>query len=354
MIYDPGKSYVLQNIYENENTVELYADISPRGICSGRNEPCTVENSLVLQLHNATDHTLTLYNDEARKTYDFLPIDQAVPIDGLTMIYFTFPLGDEEGCLTTVDYFKQIQTYCPDPYAATLVGGNSLVLYPIRTITFSTYDIAELRIQNLVTQMAVGGCPICRITMFSPNGKTILNPIPIYILRHPLQIAVFEAESKYYPAGFGDRIQFNYKVMGADTCIFTPGDVIMKMSVASQNNSVYTATLYRKTQYTLIAVCGDEQICSSVELVPMKASIKDFSASVASSPKDGMQEIVFRFTVENTHHVYINRIGRIEVASGVEQTVSRSVDCLVRRFTLSVENEDGLVQKTCDIESGSR
>lgn len=352
MIYDLKSIYGLSDHGENENTMELFADISPRGIYSGMNEPCEVKNSLVLQLHNTTNHALTLYNDKVGATYDFLPIEQAVPIEGLTMIYFTFPLGDEEGCLTTIDYFKKACFYCSDPFEVTLVGENSLVVYPASTMTFSIYDMAEVRIENLVTQMPVGCCPICRITMFSPDGATVLNPVPIYILRHPLQIAFFEADPKYYPAGFGDQIQFNYRVLGADYCVFIPGDMFVEASTALKDHGVYTSTLYRKTQYTLLANCEDEQISSSVEIVPVKASIKSFTANVTSPVKDGRQEITFRFTVENAHHAYISMIGRVEVTSGVEQTVSSFFDCSVRHFTLSVENEDGLVQQVCDIGNG--
>lgn len=349
MIYDPKNIYSLSGRNETENTMELFADVSPRGIYSSVNEPCMAENSLVLQLHNATNHSLTLYNDKASTSYDFLPIGQAVPIDGLTMIYFTFPLGDDDGCLTTVDQFKKACFYCSEPFEVTCAGENSLVVYPASTMTFSIYDIAEVRIENLVTQMAAGCCPVCRITMFSSKGTTVLNPVPIYILRHPLQISFFEADPKYYPAGFGDRIQFNYQVMGADSCIFLPGDAAMETDDELQEHGVYTSTLYRRTQYTLLASCGDEQISSSVEVIPMKASIKNFNASVTSPVKDGKQEITFHFTVENTHHAYLSMIGRVEVTSGAEQILSQYFDSFVRHFTLSVENEDGLVQEVCDV-----
>lgn len=353
MMYHPKHIYAIDNHYESGNAADLYADVSPRGVYSGENEPCTVANSLVFQLRNAASHELILHNDNAGEVYEFQPIEQAVPIAGLTMIYFTFPLGDNEGCLTSVDLFSKVQPYCPDPFMAVPAGENSLVLYPKMTITFSLYDIAELRIRNLMTNMSVGSCPICRITMFSPDKDegTVLNPLPIYILRHPLQIAVFEADTAYYPAGFGDRVQFRYQVLGADACTFAPGDTALEAGNAGQKNGVYTAALYRRTQYTLTAVCDGEQVSASVELVPMKASIRNFTARVTSPVKDNMREVTFRFTVENTHHVYLSMIGRVEVKSGEEQKISRDFDCSLQQFTLFVENEDGLVQQTCVVQN---
>ena len=349
MIYNPKNIYETHNDSETGGAVNLYADVSPRGIYTGKDEPCAVENSLVFQLHSAVDHEWILYNDNAGTAYEFQPIEKAVPVEGLTMIYFTFPLGDSEGCLTSVDFFRKIQIYCPEPFMAAAAGENSLVLYPKTTIRFSFYDIAELRIGNLMTTKPAGNCPLCRITMFSPDRDEgiALNPLPVYILRHPLKIAAFEADMECNPAGFGDRIRFRYQVLGADTCVFTPGDTVLEAEDARQENEVYTAVLYRRTQYTLTAFCGGEQVSASVELVPMKAAIKNFTAEVTSPVKDDRREITFQFTVENTHHVYLSVIGRIEVKAGVEQKISRMFDCSQQQFTLSVENEDGLLQKTC-------
>lgn len=358
--YKTAAYYVSRPVHRNRiscNTM-LYAEVSPRGIYTSRNEPCMIKNSLVLQLHNAASHEVTLYNENIGRTYDFAPLEQAVPIDGLTMIYFTFPLGRDEGCLTTTEAFGEALLYCAHPFEAARAGENSIVLYPAQTVAFSIYDIAELRIQDLMTQMSAGGCPICRITLFSEDGITALNPLPICLFRHPLQITAFQADPRYYPAGFGDQIQFNYQVLGADRCIFSPGDTPLTESASM--NGVHISTLYRKTQYTLTAFCGDEQISHSVELTPLKASIRSFSASVTNAApapqniENDSREITFRFTVDHAHHAYLSRIGRIEIASGVEQTLTCSFDCSVNRFTLSVENEDGLVQAVCDLDQHGR
>ncbi len=143
-------------------------------------------------------------------------------------------------------------------------------------------------------------------------------------------------------------------MFGADSCVFSPGDTALETGNAIQDKGGYTATLYRRTQYTLTAVREEEQVLASVELVPMKASIQSFKARVTSPVKDEMREVTFCFTVKNTHHVYLSRIGRIEVKAGEEQKVSRFFDCSVSRFTLSVENEDGLVQVTDVLEEAER
>lgn len=335
-----------ETISDAENGTELFADVSLGGIYTSAGESGHVENSLILQLCNTTTHDLTLCNAAGRTDYPFLPIESAVPVDGLTMIYFTFSLGDREGCLTSASHFQETRCCCPPPFAFARAGENSLVLFPTATVSFSAFDIAELRLDGLVTELAAGGCSICRVTLFCPDRRIDLHPFPICLLRHPLQIACFEADAKYYPAGFGDRIQFHYRALGADSCTFIPGDI----AIDAAGNGVITADLYCKTVFTLTASRGAEQTSSIVELAPMTASIEAFTAKAASPPHDGKWEVTFSIRVFNTHHVYLSRLGRVELAGGGEQTLTFTFDCSVTRFTLSVENTDGLVQRTCKVE----
>lgn len=333
--------------WEMNNGMELFLDIGPDTVSSSRNEPCQAKNSLVFQLHNTSGQELSLQNDEMRTDYDFLPLEQAVPMAGLTMVYLVFPLGNEDGCLTTADHFKKIRLSCPDSFAVKAADDHTLVFFPARTMSFSTYDIAELMIQDLVTELPPGNTAVCSAFLFSSSGKTPLNSSPIHIVRHPLQIPIFKVAPGFGCASFGDKIRFQYRAMGADSCVFTPGDEEMEKNGRLMADGTYESVLYRKTGFTLVAARGEEKITRVFELTPLTAKIKDFSAAVSPAGEDGgNRTVTLTFTAENTRHVFLSRVGRIDVESGVEQTVVLDCDGEGTSYTLSVENIDGLVSES--------
>ncbi|WP_125143592.1 hypothetical protein [Clostridium transplantifaecale] len=333
--------------WDRNDGMELFLDISPDTVSSSRSEPCEAKNSLVFQLHNTSGQELSLQNEEMRTNYNFLPLEQAEPIAGLTMVYLVFPLGSGDGCLTTAERFKKIRLSCPDSFAVKAVDDHTLVFFPVRTLSFSTYDIAEFMIQDLVTELPSGNSSVCRAVLFSSSGKMALNSSPIHIVRHPLQIPIFKVAPGFGCASFGDRIRFQYRVMGADSCVFTPGDEEMEKNGRLMADGTYESVLYRKTGFTLVAARGEAKISRVFELTPLTAKIKNFSAAVSPAGKDGgNRTVTLTFTVENTRHVFLSRAGRIEVESGVEQTVVLDCDREGASYTLSVENADGLVSES--------
>lgn len=333
--------------WEMNSGRDLFLEITPSTISSSLNEPCQAKNDLVFQFHNTSGQELSLLNVEMRTDYDFLPLEQAEPMDGLTMVYLVFPLGNEDGCLTTAERFKKIRLSCPDSFSVKAVDDCTLVFFPVRTMSFSTYDIAEMMIQDLVTELPPGNSAVCSAFLFSSSGKTPLNSCPIHIVRHPLQIPIFKVAPGYGCASFGDKIRFEYQVMGADSCVFTPGDQEMEKNGRLMAVGVYESVLYRKTVFTLVATRGEEKVSRVFELTPLTAKIIHFSASVIPAGKQGdRRTVALTFTVENTRHAFLSRAGRIEVESGVEKTVILDCDREGASYTLSVENADGLVSES--------
>lgn len=323
---------------------DLFLDISPNTVATGRNEPCEVQNSLVLQIRSTANDGILLCNDSGRTDYDFLPLEQAVPIEGLTMLYFAFTLGDEEGCLTTAGYFEKIRLSCPEDFAVRRVGDDTIVFYPIKTMEFSSCDVAELRILDLVTDLPAGTSTVCEAFAFTGGETYTLNSCPVHIVRHPLRIPVFEVAPGFGCASFGDRVRFLYRAMGADSCVFTPGDVSMEQDGRILAFGNHESVLYRKTMYTLMAAQGEERISRSVELIPLKAKIVSFFAAAQPEKNpDGTRTVTLKFTVLNTRHAFLSQVGRIPVESGIEQTVTLNESRSGITFTLAVENEDGLV-----------
>lgn len=329
---------------------ELFLDISPNTAATSRSEPCEAKNSLVLQIRSTSDQDLLLYNEESRTDYGFLPLNQAVPVPGLTMIYFVFTLGEGEGCLTTTGYFKKIRLSCPEDFAVKRVGDDTLVFFPLRTMEFSSCDIAELSLLDLVTDLPAGTSTLCKATVFTGGGRYTLNSCPVHVVRHPLQIPIFQVAPGYGCAAFGDTVQFLYRVMGADSCVFTPGDVSMEKNGSILAVGNHESVLYRKTLFTLVASQGEQKISRSCQMIPLPAEIPSFSAVTSPSEKmKGAQKVTFKFTVKNTRHVYLSQAGRIEVESGTEQTVVIDPAQTGMSYTLSVENEKGLTWKTYDV-----
>lgn len=59
-----------------------------------------------------------------------------------------------------------------------------------------------------------------------------------------------------------------------------------------------------------------------------------------------LQPVTLTFTVENTRHAFLSRIGLVEVVSGIEKTVDLYCEREGMTYALSVENPDGLVSES--------
>lgn len=326
--------------------MKLYLDISPNTIASSRSEPRDAPNRLVLQIRNLSEQDVTLHNDTGKTDYDFKPLSKAEGIEGLTMIYFVFCLGSSNGCLTTEEHFNKATLSSTELFTFKRVGRDTLVFFPTKTTELSPCDLTELVINNLVTDQPPGTSSLCTAVFFDGFASRTSGRSPIHIIRHPLQIPDFEVAKGHGCASFRDMVRFHYLVMGADSCIFTPGDMPLAKNAYDTSKGSYDALLYSRTMYTLVAEQGNQKISRSFEVIPLTAEILSFSAEVKQET-NGTFTATLKFSVKNTRHAFLSFIGRIEVENGVEQTVTC---CQAQRevsYTLSVENANGLTQAVC-------
>lgn len=326
--------------------MDLFLDISPNYINTSFNEPCQVENQIVLQVRNSSLDSVTLYNDSGTTDFPFKPIDEAVDIAGLTMIYFVFKLGTDGGCLTTPEYFKSAGLICQDGYKVARVGDDTLVLFPTRKMELPVNGQTELVIQGLVTKLPTGQPSTCRVKFFNVNSQDAENTLPVNKNRHPLLIPKFELAAGEEVAAFRDHIRFSWLALGADSCIFTPGDVALAETGQDDSEGEHCAVLQKQTMFTLVASQDDRKISKSCEVIPLIAEIVNFTATCEQGPSGGFIATL-KFTVKNTRHAFINRLGRVETESNVEKTIILPQKEKTASYTLTVENEDGLTQKTC-------
>lgn len=326
--------------------LNLFLDISPNYINTSFNEPCEVENQIVLQVRNSSTESVTLHNDSNKTDFSFKPIDEATDIPGLSMIYFVFKLGSNGECLTTAEQFYKTSLLCQDGFQVARVGADTLVLFPRTTADLPANGQTELVIQGLITTLPAGQPSTCRVKFFNVSGQDSENTLPVNKNRHPLTIPKFELAAGDEIASFRDYIRFYWLALGADTCVFTPGDVSLADNSQDDAEGEHLTLLQKRTMFTLVASQGDRKISKSCEIIPLLAEIVDFTVSCEKAPSEDFL-ITLKFTVKHTRHAFINRLGRVKAESNVEQTVTVLQKQKPSSYTLTVENENCLTQKTC-------
>ncbi|MCC8109665.1 MAG: hypothetical protein LIQ30_11620 [Planctomycetes bacterium] len=317
--------------------MDLFLELSPNRVDTSANEPRDVANMLVLQVRNPTLGDVVLHNGTKAASYDFLPIDTAVALPNLSMVYLVLPLGEDDGCLATTAEFAKATVTVSESCRFTRVGDNTLVLFPKEDMEVPANGQVELVISGLVTHQPAGRIVVCRGKLFNVNGEDAEARLPVTVRRHPLLITVFEVAEGHGVAGFGDRVTFRWEALGADRCLFMPGDVSLD---PSEGTGEHTTTLLKKTDFVLQAECGGQRLSRFCELVPLSAEIVEFKGGMKNS---GIAQL--HITVKNTRHAYLNGLGRIEVESGVKRIVEVPQTQKTVRYTLAVENSDGLIKE---------
>lgn len=322
----------------------LLLHISPNDLLSGGKGSNAIQNRLVFQIRNTSlSQSVELDNDEEREYSDFKPIDDVEIKPGLSMIYLVFPVGEKETCLATEAQFRSAKTYRQEQFFVSRPYPGHLILYPARTLEIPPGGQIELVLDELATSLPAGSITSCEAQFVNIQETIFRCFLPVYKKAPPLAIRQFEPVGGTEKAGFRDTIQLNYLVWGADTCLITPGDIVLQQHAEKEKN-IYETALLKKTRFTLLATRGEEQVSQSLEISPLRAEIVNFHASAA--PRETGYEATLTFTVRNTRHVFITHVGRLEVEEGKECVIT----CRQRReneqYTLAVENEDGLQTET--------
>lgn len=151
--------------------------------------------------------------------------------------------------------------------------------------------------------------------------------------RSPLTIRHFAPATEDVVTGFRDTVRLEWCVTGADKVILQPGGFVLDK--AGNCQIIITA----RAAYTLTAYSGNKQVSQSIFLDPLKASIESFSLT----PSVSGQEIILSWRVTNTRHVFLSRIGRLAAGSAGTGSLTLKRDEKRRRYTLTVENQDGLL-----------
>lgn len=322
----------------------LFLNISPNHLFSSHKEPRVVKNRLVFQIRNTSlTQSVELYNDEEREYSDFKNIDEAEIRPGLSMIYLVFLLGETETCLTTEAQFSFAQTYRQENFLVSRSYPGHLILYPEKTLSIPPCGQIELVLDELSTNLPAGSITSCEAKFINIQQDIFYFCLPVYKKSIPLGIRQFEIVEGTGKAGFRDTVKFKYMAWGADTCLITPGDIVLEQKAKEEDN-IYETILLKKTLFTLIARCEDEQISQSLEIKPLRAEIVNFK--VSATPKGSNYEATLTFTVKNTRHVFITHAGRIKVEDGKEHVLTLLQSKAKEKYTLTVENEDGLLTES--------
>lgn len=311
-------------------------DFYPHHLITSDLEPITVEQQLILQIRNLTAEPISFYNDSGKACYEFLPIESAQPIPGLSMLYLVFPLGTGETDFTTEEYFKKIKITLPDTLNCQRVGNDTLVIFPSATTVLEQMDLYEILLEPVITTGRSGIPSLVGTTLFTDDAKISLGFRPLYRITHSLQIEQFELSEDCLISGFQDELNFHYRILGATDGLLTPGDTVL----SPQGDSV-SCTLYQPTVYALTAACGNTQIDRKLEILPRRASISSFKGKYVKNG-DQTRDVTLSILVENTRHAYLNRVGRITVTPGKLMEYKLEKQEADLDYRLSVENEDGL------------
>ncbi len=317
-------------------------DFNTHDLVSSKDQPLSIDQTLVLQISNLSGESILLQNHTGQTEFDFKPLSQAVPIEGLTMLYLVFPLGEGAGDFSTEELFSQITFMIPTNLGCQKIGSDTLVIYPKTDITLEPMDLFEVLLKNVISFGAPEEMVLIDLTYFDTDCKVYLGKRPLYRTAPPLSIAEFCFAEDSHPSAFRDILTFSYCVLGADQCIFTPGDATLPLKAAKDAGTLSAKTmLYRPATYALNVFHKENMASRKLECIPQRASIVSFEGSTSANP-DQSWNVTLEIKVENTRHVYINRIGRIPVIPGVKNTYTLKVKKELPPFILYVENEDGL------------
>jgi hypothetical protein len=161
----------------------------------------------------------------------------------------------------------------------------------------------------------------------------------IYKKRCPLSICSFAPDLADIITGFRDSVTLSWIVTGADKVILNPGN--------SQQDTQGSClvSIYKKAFYTLTAYCNEEQISQSIFLEPLTASISSLTHQIDHDSKI----ITFSYHVTNTRHIFFTQKGRIPVDASGKGSFTVPLPAVQTNYTLTVENENGLVSQTVTI-----
>jgi hypothetical protein len=319
----------------------LYLELTPAYLFTQNGEPANIpiRNKMVIALHNPfLEESVTLKNDAQTEYTDLPSYDNASVMEGLTCIYLRFDLGTSPGCLTDEESFANTLFACPDDWYFCKKDLNTIILYPSRTISLEPSSCIEFLLDRLCTSLPKDTSTSCCIKYVNvAEGSIQEGTFTLYKKRVPLNIRHFAPAAEDVVTGFRDTVRLEWCVTGADKVILQPGGLALDKAGSCQ------ITITARAAYTLTAYCGNRQVSQSIFLEPLTASIESFSLTPSASG----QEITLSWKAANTRHVFLSRIGRIDADTG-SLTLKR--DANVRIYTLTVENQDGLL--TCSRQEG--
>lgn len=317
-------------------------DFNTHDLISSQDQPLSIDQTLVLQISNLSGESILLQNNTGQEEFDFKPLSQAAPIEGLTMLYLVFPLGEKTGDFSTEELFSQITFMIPANLSYKKIGNDTIVIYPKMDITLEPMDLLEVLLKNVISFGSSGEMVLVDLTYFDMDCKVYLGKRPLFRTAPPLSIAEFCLTEDSHPSAFRDILTFSYCVLGADQCIFTPSDTTLPLRTTEGAGTPDTKTiLYHPVTYALNAFHKENMVSRKLECIPKRASIVSFEGSTSVNSA-GSRDVTLEIEVENTRHVYISRIGRIPVIPGTKNIYKLKAVKELPPFILSIENEDGL------------
>lgn len=325
-------------------------DFDPQYYFSSKDEAFSLPQTLVLQLNNFGTEPIKLSHETQVDPKDFKPLAKAEPIPGLTMLYLVFSLGTEPECFVTEEQFSQITFTLPDQLCFQKVGSDTIVIYPAATMFLEGMDMIEILMQNVISQGETDKMILIELAYFDEDTKVSMGFRPLYRKRPPLSISCFSLEKECQCSGFRDQLTFSYLANGTDKILLTPGDFTLTQKHDGEKLPQFHTQLYRSTVYSINACCGENMVSSTaVECRANEASIDAFTGTYTEN-KDGTRNVTLKISVKNTRHVYINRVGRIEVPP--EGTIIKELKNQPRsvKYELRVENENGLIKQAVQWE----
>lgn len=323
-------------------------DFDSHSYISSLDEPFLISQTLVLQITNPGAESLTLHNDTGQTSFDLKPVEEAQPIEGLTMFYLVFPLGEDENAFTTEAFFEKITIALPETLHFQKVGKDTIVIYPTSTISLEQLDLLEIVFGNVISMGEAEKMVCVDITCFDGDAKIALGHRALYRKAHPLTISAFSLDRACETSAFRDKLTFSYAVCGATQSILTPGDVVLPSQYPTGGGALTVETMiYQPTFYGINAFNAENMASTTLECNLKKASIKSFQGSYTVN-KDQTRDVTLEIDVENTRHAYLNKVGRIAVTPGQVYTMTLGEQSPNASYTLTVENEDGLIRR--DVE----
>lgn len=320
----------------------LYTTLTPNHIYTHKGEPKSVSipNRIVFELRNlSADTAISISNEEARE-YSSLPSYEEINtqlINGLSCLYLRFPIGTDDNSLTDADSFSAITIGQPENWHCQRQGADTLIFYPAKTLSLVPGGCAEFVLDHIGTNITCNTVSFCSIKYVNMESAPIMETrSAIYKKRCPLGIRSFAPNLQDIITGFRDKVTLSWLVAGADKVLLNPGDSLLDKEGSCQ------VSIYQKSYYTLTAYCGRQQVSQSIFLEPLAASIK----SLTCQTDKNAGTITFSYEVTNTRHVFFTQKGLLPVDASGKGSITMPMPAQKTSYTLTVENQDGLVSKT--------